>query len=350
MSRPSSSIQPHEQVLFFPTCGCRNLEDDGWRVRIHGWVFESVTEDRRREAMIRLIRRTLQLDARITDSQTFRQRIWPFLVDGEIRREVRVRLAGREFDLPPSAANGHFVGDINIPDQWLQAGSPGQDPRTARSLHVETVPLAADPRTFVGRVQLLEPEGRSVISDLDDTVKQTNVLDRRELMANTFLRPFRAVPGMAELYRSWQQAGADFHYVSASPWQLFVPLLELLNTQAFPAGTLHLRWFRPQEDSLLEWMAGSEHSKREAIERLLTMFPRRRFLLVGDSGERDPEIYGEMARRYDSQVERILIRNVSGESTDSPRMEAAFTGIAPEQWALFDDGHDVSYRIPGQDA
>ena len=51
-------------------------------------------------------------------------------------------------------------------------------------------------------------------------VKVTAVGNRRELLANTLLREFRAVPGMPEIYRGWETDGAAFHYVSASPWQL----------------------------------------------------------------------------------------------------------------------------------
>ena len=51
--------------------------------------------------------------------------------------------------------------------------------------------------------------------------------------------------------------------------------------------------------------------KTGVIERILADFPRRRFLLVGDSGEQDPEIYGAIARKHPEQVERIFIRNVA---------------------------------------
>ena len=94
-----------------------------------------------------------------------------------------------------------------------------------------------DTRRFTGRVQLVEPQGRSVISDIDDTIKITGVGDPQAMLANTFLRPLRPVPGMATLYRQWADRGAVFHYVSASPWQLYAPLADFLAAEQFPAGT-----------------------------------------------------------------------------------------------------------------
>ena len=40
------------------------------------------------------------------------------------------------------------------------------------------------------------PKGVSVISDIDDTIKVTEVLDRRRMLYNTFLREFKDVTGM----------------------------------------------------------------------------------------------------------------------------------------------------------
>ena len=70
-----------------------------------------------------------------------------------------------------------------------------------------------------GRMRLIEPEGLSVISDVDDTIKITEIpAGPAIVMRNTFLRPYNAVPGMLENYGAF---GTDtsFHYVSGGPWQ-----------------------------------------------------------------------------------------------------------------------------------
>ena len=105
--------------------------------------------------------------------------------------------------------------------------------------------------------------------------------ERRELLLNTFLRPFSAAPGMAMRYRRIAGvASTRFHYVSASPLQLLPALEEFLAAEGFPAGSLHLR----ETSSLLRlWRSDSRRHKQATIEELLRDFPRRRFVLVGDS-------------------------------------------------------------------
>jgi phosphatidate phosphatase APP1 len=86
--------------------------------------------------------------------------------------------------------------------------------------------------------------------------------------------------------------------------------------------------------------------KLSMIEPLLQRFPTRTFILVGDSGEKDPEIYGEIARRYHKQVLQTYIRNVTGEPADAPRYQNAFREVPSEKWQLFDDPAMLSW--PGQ--
>src|SRR5262249_18285644 len=154
--------------------------------------------------------------------------------------------------------------------------------------------------------------------------KVSEVCDHRALLANTFLREFRPVPGIAELYRGWAAGGAVFHYVSASPWQLYAPLSEFLRRHDFPPGTFHLKSFRARVTGLRKLLANPEKAKRRAIGAVLEAFPRRRFVLVGDSGERDPEMYAGLARDYPGRVARVLIRDVTGRGPGAERFREAF--------------------------
>jgi phosphatidate phosphatase APP1 len=156
-----------------------------------------------------------------------------------------------------------------------------------------------------------------VISDIDDTVKVSNVADRRELLKNTLLREFVAVPGMPEVFSRWQAAGAAFHYVSASPWQLSDCLCAFLGAAGLPAGSMHLKLFRLKDSTPLGRLTARKRSKRRAIEQIMRDFPGRRFTLVGDSGERDPEVYAAVARRRPEQVTGVFIRRVSDRAAAS---------------------------------
>jgi phosphatidate phosphatase APP1 len=84
-------------------------------------------------------------------------------------------------------------------------------------------------------------------------------------------------------------------------------------------------------------VAGARVHKLAAIGLLLSDFPKRRFVLVGDSGEQDPEIYGELAREHRGRIVAVIIRNVTGEGADAPRYAQAMRDLPRKVWAVFDD-------------
>ncbi|MBL9131124.1 MAG: DUF2183 domain-containing protein, partial [Verrucomicrobiaceae bacterium] len=172
--------------------------------------------------------------------------------------------------------------------------------------------------------------GVSIISDIDDTVKVTEIRDGPAMVImNTFFREFEATEGMQPLYTaSWP--GAPFHYVSGGPWQLYTPIAGFLSDARFPEGSLHMRDFplhpfneaswNDLPDQILNPSATFEHKVRE-ISTLMKRFPARQFVLIGDSGESDPEIYREIQRQLGPQVLKIIIRDVAGEPERLKGME-----------------------------
>ena len=207
--------------------------------------------------------------------------------------------------------------------------------------------MARDGRKFAGTIHLLAAKGISVISDIDDTIKVSDVRNRDELMKNTLVRPFQPVKGMADPYRAWaRNDGASFHYVSGSPWQLYPALAEFVRSNNFPTGSFHLKQFRVKDETFLNLFKDPEVYKMAIIEPLFERFPERRFILVGDSGERDPEIYGMLARKHPGQVQRIFIRDVTGQAPESARYRKAFAGISPHVWKVFDDPAELPLQLP----
>jgi phosphatidate phosphatase APP1 len=201
-----------------------------------------------------------------------------------------------------------------------------------------------DPRQFNGKTQLLARRGLSIISDIDDTIKISHVLDKHELLANTFLREFRPVAGMARAYQKWASAGAAFHYLSSSPWQLYPSLLEFMEQQDFPAGSFHLNTFRAKDKSFFNLFQSAQVTKPPRIEAILNRHPQRSFILVGDSGEKDPEIYGTIARRYPKQIKHIFIRNVQPGREQRTRFSQAFTTLPLNRWTLFGEADEIVFR------
>jgi phosphatidate phosphatase APP1 len=195
-----------------------------------------------------------------------------------------------------------------------------------------------DPPAFMGSVLALPGQGLSVVSDIDDTIKHTQVRNRREMLLNTFARQFTAVPGMAEWMQqcSSAEASTSFHYVSGGPEQLYPVIAQFLQEQAFPQGTVHLRTVDLSREVFASG-TGTRAHKLRVIGQLLDDFPQRRFVLVGDSGEQDPETYAEIARGHRERIVAVLIRNVTDEGAESPRYAAAMRDLPPKLWIVFDE-------------
>ena len=344
-----SEIKSDEVVVFYPSYAVegRDTATKGvsWKFAVHGSIFEPESNSLKRRALVASLRESLQLTEGTPQAAIFDQRIRPFLVDHERGKSIFVRLLGEDFLGEPvaagtSAANGHFRQTLEVTNELatqLTAGTLAAN----RWIEYQAITPRDDPRRFVGRVQLLPPHGVSVVSDIDDTIKISQVTDKSQVLANTFVRPFRRVPGMADLYAQAAAGGAAFHYVSGSPWQLCEPLAVFLQESGFPVGSMHLKLFRLTDSSALHLLASQQEHKLTNIRRILADFPQRKFLLVGDSGEQDPEIYGELARTHPNQILGIFIRDVTNQPADAPRYQAAFAEIPAARWTVFVEAAEI---------
>lgn len=333
----ASTIRADEQIVFFPTAAYLSRLGDEWRVPIHGWILEREGDDLFRNQLMKVVREEV---GEITDKQSLKlldERVRWFLVDNEGGKRIAYNVAGRSGVSAESGSDGHFVGLINVPVEVAK-------PHTKDGwLDIAAVLPESDKRRFIGRSQLLAPTGWLVISDIDDTVKISEVTNKKKLIEHTFLRPFEAAPGMPELYRKWAKAGADFHFVSSSPWQLYPPLSEFFEAKKFPAATFSLKQIHIKGTSILKLIDDPWVSKVTTISEILKRFPDRKIVLVGDSGEKDPEVYGELARQFPEQVKSIFIRNVTQEKTASKRMQTAFREVDTKSWQLFVQTDEIKW-------
>ncbi|CAE8611138.1 unnamed protein product [Polarella glacialis] len=249
---------------------------------------------------------------------------------GERNVVLSVKFDGEEEwrELPPTGGNGRVQVDVTVPEQIAKKSAV--DGILGFAVRIPAEKACGQDVIVHGSALLYEPEGGVlVISDIDDTVKVTEVfLGNDMVIRNTFLEEFRPVTGMAELYAKWaQEFGADFTFVSNSPPELQEPLREFLLDSGFPRAPVHLR---P--------LSGSKEERRSfkprTISELLLHYPRRKVVLVGDSGERDPEICADLLRRHPAQVVKVLIRQVS---PNSPVDESVFAGIPSHRWQVFTD-------------
>jgi len=237
----------------------------------------------------------------------------------------------RTWTIPYVHVRAHFAGDVQMvptdeegyfefrlrPKEKLDKNDPWQSVQL--ELIDEVVPrdhkVLADGKVFI-------PDSESqfgVISDIDDTIVPTGATRLWTMLKVTFLNnalsrlPF---PGIAAFYESLRvgkdmQRQNPFFYVSSSPWNLYDFLSEFLILHKIPNGPLMLRDIGLSRE---QFIAGSHKLHKLAqIEHIFEVCHDLQFILIGDSGQEDPEIYLQVIKDYPGRVKRIYIRNVSTE-------------------------------------
>lgn len=168
-----------------------------------------------------------------------------------------------------------------------------------------------------GRVMLAPTDAQYVvISDLDDTIMRTNVLNVFRMLYNTLLRnAYTRLPfeGVAAFYRALQVGTRatvnPIFYVSSSPWNLYDVIMDFFEIRGIPQGPLYLRNIGIDRRSFLA--KGHMAHKVEYIERLMGIYKHLPFVLIGDSGQKDARVYRELVRRHPDRIPVIYIRDVN---------------------------------------
>ncbi|KAA8908819.1 hypothetical protein FN846DRAFT_645847 [Sphaerosporella brunnea] len=204
--------------------------------------------------------------------------------------------------------NGHFSVRASLPFV----------PTHVRVLASETLSAAEE-------INIHPADGVSLISDIDDTVKHSGIgIGPREMARAAFTMPVKdiMIPGVADWYKTLAAPPyqVSVHYISNSPWQFYPVLRSFFDETGLPPGSFHLKHYSGMLQGILEPAA---ERKRGTVERVIQDFPRRKWLLVGDSGEADLEVYTEMAERWPDRILAICIRDITSHPS---RDYSVFTG------------------------
>lgn len=228
---------------------------------------------------------------------------------GEARVEVHV---GEVTRTVTTTARGFF--DLALEPEHLP---PADDDGWVDVEMILREPAVDDPPTATGRI--LCPPGDVdfvVVSDIDDTVLRTWAFDklrmlRLMLFENAHGRlPF---PGVAAFYRALRggpdgQGHNPVVYVSSSAWNIYDLLHDFLRLNDLPDGPLLLRDMLFTRASLL---GGSRHDhKLDRIGEICAVWPEHELILIGDSGQHDPELYAQVVERHPGRVRAIYLRDV----------------------------------------
>jgi len=320
-----SEIGSNYDVIFFPTFGIYHEESETWAIPIHGAVVKHGEPNLRKRLMIRVLKRVMDAEPEDFDTEIFNDRIQTFVAAAQRGKRIMVKIGNEDYLVArKSSRAGLFSGVVRIPHDRIASLRESGDLKAGWlrfTLHTDGEGAQTECAETEGTAQLVSPFGVSIISDIDDTIKQTTVSDRQELLANTFLREFSPIDGMSPVYQRWAEAGAVMHYVSSSPWQLYNSLSDFCGSELFPNGTFHLRYFRLRDHLAKRVLTIRRRGKAQVIFKLLAAFPQRRFLLVGDSGEIDPEIYALACKKFKDQVAGVYIRELPERQLSEERIE-----------------------------
>ncbi len=336
-------VDAEKRVVFYPAYGYR--QDGNWVIPMRIWVREepgAILKIAGRAARGPLADRAKLDELDDEQIELYDTRIEDFIADSESRETVAFRFTGngKSYRLvgkdgeQKTDRNGLIIGSLALSDAAAddlleaQGSSDGWLKFNAVS----------DNHFGSGQLRLIDPIGLSVISDIDDTIKVTNIpAGEVDILRNTFFRDFEAAPCMSDAYREFDTHVA-FHYVSGGPWQLFRPLADFMFSKPaeYPAGSFHMKDVRtnPFEsesyDDIWRLVRGGSQNvtfqqKVKQIRELMNRFPERRFILIGDSGERDPEVFSAIKDEFEHRVQEIRIRDVRNDAANNPQRLAGAT-------------------------
>lgn len=224
--------------------------------------------------------------------------------------------------------------------------------------HSVELTLETDPPVSAQGHVYIPPAGCRfvVISDIDDTIMQTGVANKLKMLWRLFVADAEsrvAFPGAASLCRAFH-TGASGHeanpmiYVSRAPWGIYDMLGAFFQRHDIPVGpVLFLRewglsWRHPLPRR-------AESHKRELIGHILTLYHELPFVLIGDSGQHDPEVYAEIVAAHPGRVRAVYIRNVSRDAGRIGEIErlAATVAAAGSSLVLAADSAAVARHAAG---
>lgn len=299
----------------------------------------------------------------------------------------RVELQGRVLDddevgLPPEGAGWianvrHTIQRIEtdeVPEAEVELTLGTQACRAVTDRdgffrwRIEDPELSEDGPWHAARAELTRPAGHSagadiefivpsdeaelgVVSDLDDTVIRTGARSRLRMARTVLLNNPRSrvpFPGIADFYRALS-LGPDgegenpIFYVSSSPWNLYSMFRDFLEVHDIPRGPILLRDFGFGEQKL--WKKPHEDHKLGHVRDLLETYPELPFVLVGDSGQEDPEIFAKVVEEHGERIAAVFLRDVTPPDRDR---EVRELGEAAEErgvpWVLVEDSAEAARR------
>ena len=283
------------------------------------------------------------------ERETIEERVQPFVDQILPGYSVDINFADKgRLTLGPANAQGISSNELDIPN------GPYRDGQLVVSNAVNHAEIAPFDTVFAA------PKGWTVVSDVDDTIKESFTYSPVRLIKATFVDPSKAVPGMPELYAhltrtllgpsetsTKSNSPPAFFYLTASPYNLYQFLRDFRRKFSYPPGTMILRdssWMT-LAGFLATLTQGTRSYKLDRLEKIHRWLPSRATVCIGDSTQADAEVYAEIYRRHPDWVRAIYVRRVpaAGDSdamddkNADERFAKAFKDVPKDIWRVYDD-------------
>lgn len=234
------------------------------------------------------------------------------------RAVVRVTF-GQESHEVLTNEDGYFELHLN------NNSSPGKSPWHELKVELLSPRLDSAEVISIPAHALVPPQNArfGIISDIDDTIIVSHATNVLKVAYATFTQNARgrvAFPGVGAFYRALQTGTTEsefnpIFYVSSGPWNLYDLLIEFMQLNNIPVGPILLQDYGLAEKQIIS--ASHRDHKLAQIRKILETYPDLPFILIGDSGQHDPEIYRKVLEEVPARIKAIYIRDVTGDTRDS---------------------------------
>ncbi len=174
-------------------------------------------------------------------------------------------------------------------------------------------------KRFESEYYLSDDHETGVISDIDDTLlvsHSTSLIRKMALMLFRNAHTRKTIPFIKNWHSYIKDLNdtshpKDFYYVSNSEWNLYDFLVDFFAINDLPKGVFFLQNLKKGLKDLISTGKVNDRHKQKSIEFLLGFYPDKKFILVGDNGQKDMEIYHEIITKFHSRIKGVMIRKLA---------------------------------------
>lgn len=329
----STFLFDKEELFLVPSVAFRDRSStSNWLVENQGWYYE--------ENPVKALVMEKSLET-IVQRDLDRQRVKMFTAEGKENKKVCIDGLTRSI-CTQTDGEGRLKTQFQLTNNDVENLRENDD----KLVYKMSVPFKRV--KSIGEIHLCDDDGVTFISDIDDTIKITGVTSSTQTLINTFTGEFKAVPEMSQIYRHWKnQTNGTFAYLTASPDQLYPFLRQFFDRELFPQGSAHMRHFTWFDLNFISFFMSSNYveKKLNTLKMFFEKTQRRRFVLLGDIFQKDPEIYAEIASKYADRIVKIFIRKYVDDLDGQIRLENLFKDFPRSKWSTFETGGDLPRNI-----